>query len=165
MLSAPWSGPVFVTAGSRTYTITRATREDVADIVALLQDDEIGAGRELPDLEPYLVAFAEVDTDPQHLLVIVRDEGGVAAATLQLTFVPGLSRGGSKRMIIEGVRVHSRTRGSGLGVRLIEWAHDAGRAQGAVLSQLTSDKRREDAHRFYERLGYSATHEGFKLSL
>lgn len=165
MLTAPWSGPALITAGSRTYTLTRATREDVTDIVALLQDDEIGAGRELGDLEPYLQAFQEVDADPQQLLVIVRDEGGVAAATLQLTFVPGLSRGGSKRMIIEGVRVHSCTRGSGLGVRLIEWAHDAGRAQGAVLSQLTSDKRREDAHRFYERLGYSATHEGFKLSL
>ena len=151
--------------GRGRYAVSRATRADVADVVALLRDDEIGAGRELPDLGPYLVAFAEVDADPQQLLVIVRDEGGVAAGTLQLTLIPGLSRSGSKRMIIEGVRVHSRTRGSGLGARLIEWAHDQGRARGATLAQLTSDKRREDAHRFYDRLGYSATHEGFKLDL
>lgn len=154
-----------ITTPRDTYTVARAARDDVPDIVALLRDDEIGAGREGADLEPYLAAFAEVDDDPQQLLVIVRDEGGTAAGTMQLTFVPGLSRGGSKRLIIEGVRVHSRTRGSGLGARLIAWAHDQGRARGAVLAQLTSDKRREDAHRFYEELGYSRTHEGFKIRL
>lgn len=148
-----------------TYTVARASREDVPDIVALLRDDEIGSGREGVDLDPYLTAFAEVDADPQQLLAIVRDEGGAAAGTLQLTFVPGLSRGGAMRLIIEGVRVHSSTRGSGLGVALMEWAHDRGRARGAVLAQLTSDKRREDAHRFYERLGYTSTHEGFKIGL
>lgn len=147
------------------YTVTRATREDVADIVALLQDDEIGAGRELTDLTPYLAAFDEITADSQQLLAIARDEGGHPAATLQLTFIPGLSRGGSKRMVIEGVRVHSRTRGSGLGILLMRWAHEQGRARGAVLAQLTSDKRRTDAHRFYERLGYSATHEGYKHDL
>lgn len=148
-----------------TYTVARATREDVPDIVALLRDDEIGAGREGADLEPYLAAFAEIDADPQQLLAIVRDEGGVAAATMQLTFVPGLSRGGAKRMIVEGVRVHSSTRGSGLDVAVMDWAHAQGRSHGALLSQLTSDKRREDAHRFYQRLGYTSTHEGFKIGL
>lgn len=154
-----------ITTGPSTYAVARATRADVPDVVALLHDDEIGAGRELVDLAPYLAAFEEVAADPQQLLVIVRDEGGLPAATMQLTFIPGLSRGGAKRMIIEGVRVHSRARGSGLGARLVEWAHDEGRARGAALAQLTSDKRREDAHRFYVRLGYAATHEGLKLDL
>lgn len=95
----------------------------------------------------------------------VRDEGGAAAGTLQLTFIPGLSRGGAKRLVVEGVRVHSGTRGSGLGAALMEWAQEQGRSRGATLVQLTSDKRRTDAHRFYERLGYEATHEGFKLDL
>lgn len=147
------------------YAVTRATRDDVADVVALLRDDEIGAGREGLDLAPYLAAFDEVDADPQQLLAIVRDEGGSPAGTLQLTFVPGLSRGGAKRLIVEGVRVHSRTRGSGLGRALMGWAHEQGRARGATLVQLTSDKRRGDTHRFYEGLGYAATHEGFKLEL
>lgn len=154
-----------IVTGKGTYAIRRATRADVPDVVALLQDDDIGAGRELADLEPYIAAFEAVDADPQQLLAIVRDEGGLPAATLQLTFVPGLSRAGATRLIIEGVRVHSSARGSGLGARLIEWAHEQGRERGATLAQLTSDKRREDAHRFYERLGYSATHVGFKLDL
>ncbi|KRE36064.1 GNAT family acetyltransferase [Janibacter sp. Soil728] len=147
------------------FTVARATREDVPDIVDLLRDDEIGAGREGVDLAPYLAAFDEVDVDPQQLLAIVRGEGGAAAGTLQLTFVPGLSRGGAKRLIVEGVRVQSSTRGSGLGAALMEWAQEQGRSRGATLVQLTSDKRRADAHRFYERLGYVATHEGFKLDL
>lgn len=148
-----------------THTVSRATRDDVADIVALLRDDEIGAGREGVDLTPYLAAFDAVDADPQRYLAIVRDAGGGPAGTLQLTFVPGLTRGGATRMIIEGVRVHSSTRGSGLGAALMEWAHEQGRDRGVAIVQLTSDKRREDAHRFYERLGYAASHEGFKLEL
>lgn len=147
------------------YTVARATRTDVADIVDLLRDDAIGSGREGADLTPYLAAFDEVDADHHQLLVIVRDEGGAAAGTLQLTINPGLSRGGTKRLVVEGVRVHSITRGSGLGAALMEWAQEQGRSRGATLVQLTSDKRRTDAHRFYERLGYEATHEGFKLDL
>ncbi|GAA8847050.1 hypothetical protein DUHN55_22050 [Helicobacter pylori] len=95
----------------------------------------------------------------------MRDEQDVPVGTLQLTFVPGLSRGGTMRMMVEGVRVHSSTRGSGLGGALMEWAHDQARARGVTLVQLTSDKRRPEAHRFYERLGYVATHEGFKLEV
>ena len=147
------------------HTASRATREDVADIVALLRDDDIGAGREGTDLAPYLAAFAAVDADPQQYLAIVRDTGGAAVGTLQLTFVPGLTRGGTLRMLVEGVRVGSAARGSGLGAALMEWAHEQARARGASLVQLTSDKRRPEAHRFYERLGYVASHEGFKLEL
>lgn len=148
-----------------TYTVSRATRDDVPDIVDLLRDDEIGATREGTDLAPYLAAFDAVDVDPHQLLAIVRDEGGQPAGTLQLTLIPGLTRGGATRLIIEGVRVHSSTRGSGLGSALMEWAHEQGRGRGATLAQLTSDKKREDAHRFYEHLGYAPTHEGFKIGL
>lgn len=154
-----------ITTVTADVVVTRATREDVADIAALLRDDVIGAGREGTDLTPYLAAFDAVDADPQQFLAIVRDEQDVPVGTLQLTFVPGLSRGGAMRMIVEGVRVHSTTRGSGLGGALMEWAHDQARARGVTLVQLTSDKRRPEAHRFYERLGYVATHEGFKLEV
>lgn len=97
------------------------------------------------------------------MVVAVRENRVVG--TLQLTVVPGLSRRGSTRSIIEGVRVHADERGSGLGTLLIEWAVDSSREQGCQLVQLTSDVTRTDAHRFYERLGFEATHVGFKLLL
>lgn len=146
-------------------TISRASREDVPDIVALLRDDEIGAGREGTDLAPYEAAFALVDADPNQLLAIARTGDGEPAGTLQLSFVPGLTRGGATRFLVEGVRVHPSLRGTGLGAALMEWAHEQGRTRGAALAQLTSDKRRADAHRFYERLGYERTHDGFKIGL
>lgn len=85
--------------------------------------------------------------------------------TLQLTVVPGLSRRGATRSIVEGVRIHAAERGSGLGTRLIEWAIEESRRQNCQLVQLTSDNTRTDAHRFYERLGFTASHVGFKLAL
>lgn len=97
------------------------------------------------------------------MVVAVRENRVVG--TLQLTVVPGLSRRGSTRSIIEGVRVHADERGSGLGTLLIEWAVDSSQEQGCQLVQLTSDVTRTDAHRFYERLGFEATHVGFKLPL
>lgn len=146
-------------------TVSRARPEDVPDIVALLRDDEIGMGREGADLSTYESAFASVDADENQLLAIARTEDGRAVGTLQLSFVPGLSRGGATRLLIEGVRVHSSTRGTGLGTELFAWAHRQGRARGATLAQLTTDRRRTEAHRFYERLGYARTHEGFKVDL
>lgn len=148
-----------------TVTVSRARREDVPDVVALLRDDEIGVGREGADIDAYESAFARVDADANQLLVIARTDDGRAVGTMQLSFVPGLTRGGATRLLIEGVRVHSSTRGTGLGTELFAWAHRQGRARGATLAQLTSDKRRAEAHRFYERLGYSSTHEGFKVEL
>lgn len=145
--------------------IRPAQQDDLPAIVAMLADDPLGAQRESPDdLTPYTVAFARLDQDPnQHLVVAVR--GGTVVGTLQLTIIPGLSRRGTTRSIIEGVRIHSAERGSGLGTRLIEWAVEESRAQGCRLVQLTSDVTRTDAHRFYERLGFEASHVGFKLSL
>ncbi|MFB7260980.1 GNAT family N-acetyltransferase [Streptomyces nojiriensis] len=146
-------------------TIRPATEADVPAIVAMLADDPLGATRESPDdLTPYLAALKRLTDDPnQHLVVAVRADRVVG--TLQLTIVPGLSRKGATRSIIEGVRVHADERGGGLGTRFIEWAVEKSRAENCALVQLTSDATRTDAHRFYERLGFTASHVGFKLQL
>lgn len=138
---------------------------DLPEIVAMLADDPLGARRESPDdLTPYLAAFRKLAGDPhQHVMVAVRADRVVG--TLQLTLIPGLSRRGSTRSVIEGVRVHADERGSGLGTQLIQWAVDESRRQECQLVQLTSDAIRTDAHRFYERLGFVASHVGFKLAL
>ncbi|MGW0534665.1 N-acetyltransferase family protein [Streptomyces sp. NPDC003032] len=145
--------------------IRPAVADDLPAIVGMLADDPLGAARESPDdLTPYVSAFQRLADDPnQHLVVAVRQ--GRVVGTLQLTIVPGLSRKGSTRSIIEGVRVHTDERGSGLGTRFIEWAVQESRRHGCQLVQLTSDATRTDAHRFYERLGFTASHVGFKLQL
>ncbi|MFD6873386.1 MULTISPECIES: GNAT family N-acetyltransferase [unclassified Streptomyces] len=145
--------------------IRPATEADLPAIVEMLADDPLGATRESPDdLAPYVAALKRLSEDPnQHVVVAVRGERVVG--TLQLTFVPGLSRMGATRSIIEGVRVHSDERGSGLGTRFIEWAIDRSRQENCQLVQLTSDVTRTDAHRFYERLGFTASHVGFKFQL
>ncbi|WP_338698357.1 GNAT family N-acetyltransferase [Streptomyces sp. Q6] len=145
--------------------IRPAAAEDVPAIVAMLADDPLGAQRESPDdLAPYLAAHARLAADPnQHLVVAVRE--GRVVGTLQLTVIPGLSRKGATRSVIEGVRVHADERGSGLGTLFIEWAVEESRRQDCQLVQLTSDATRTDAHRFYERLGFVASHVGFKLQL
>ncbi|MEU7321461.1 GNAT family N-acetyltransferase [Streptomyces griseoviridis] len=145
--------------------IRPVTPDDVPAVVAMLADDPLGARRESPDdLTPYLAALERLSADPnQHLVVAVRE--GRVVGTLQLTIIPGLSRRGAVRSIIEAVRVHADERGSGLGTRLMEWAVDESRRQGCQLVQLTSDASRTDAHRFYERLGFTASHVGFKLQL
>ena len=131
----------------------------------MLADDPLGAQRESPeDLTPYLAAHARLTADPNQQLVVAASEGRVVG-TLQLSIIPGLSRKGSTRSIIEAVRIHADERGSGLGTRLIEWAVDESRRQGCQVVQLTSDATRTDAHRFYERLGFVGSHVGFKLQL
>jgi GNAT superfamily N-acetyltransferase len=147
------------------FSVTRATKSDVPALVALLADDVLGAQRESRDLGPYLAAFQEIDRDPHQLLVAVRDAHDNIIGTMQLTIIPGLARQGAKRLQVEAVRLASDTRGIGLGTALVEWAHRYGRTKGATLTQLTSDKTRSDAHRFYEGLGYRATHEGYKRTL
>jgi GNAT superfamily N-acetyltransferase len=145
--------------------IRAADADDVPAIVAMLADDPLGARREsLDDLSPYLDALERLRRDPnQHLVVAVR--GGRVVGTLQLTVIPGLSRRGATRSVIEAVRIHADERGSGLGTELIEWAVAESRRQDCRLVQLTSDVSRTDAHRFYERLGFEASHVGFKLPL
>ncbi|MGW6732088.1 N-acetyltransferase family protein [Streptomyces sp. NPDC055013] len=145
--------------------IRAAVADDVPAIVGMLADDPLGAQRESPDdLAPYLDALERLSADSnQHLVVAVRE--GRVIGTLQLTIIPGLSRMGATRSIIEGVRIHADERGSGLGTQLIEWAVAESRRQNCQLVQLTTDKSRTDAHRFYERLGFTASHLGFKIQL
>ena len=142
-----------------------AAASDVPAVVALIADDQLGASREIPqELAPYRDAFDVIESDPNQLLV-VGESGGRVIATLQLTFVPGLSRRGAWRAQIEAVRVEASMRGMGVGERLIRWSIEQARARDCALVQLTSNATRTDAHRFYQRLGFVASHTGFKLAL
>ena len=148
-------------------TLRRAVIADVPSIVDLLTDDELGAQRDgvgdSDGLQPYVRAFEAVDADEAHLL-LVAERDGIVVATMQLSFLPGLARRGALRAQIEAVRVHSDMRGSGLGRAMVVWAIDEARRRGCALVQLTSDKQRREAHRFYSGLGFTASHEGFKLA-
>lgn len=145
--------------------IRRATREDVPAIVEMLRDDHLGATRESSPTDPvYLTAFDAIAADP-HQWLVVGVRGSEIVATLQLTVIPGLSRQGARRALIEAVRVRSDQRGGGLGQTVIAWAVEKARSEGCVMVQLTTDKSRVDAHRFYERLGFANTHLGYKLAL
>ncbi|TQI94631.1 putative N-acetyltransferase YhbS [Amycolatopsis cihanbeyliensis] len=145
--------------------IRRARAADVESIVRMLADDQLGATREsTADLAPYLRAFELIEADPNQLLVVAED-AGEPVGTLQLTIIPGLGRGGALRGQIEAVRVRAGHRGTGLGERLVRWAIAESRRRGCALVQLTSDVSRTAAHRFYQRLGFTASHTGFKLPL
>ena len=141
---------------------------DAPAIVKLLSADQIGATRDGvttdADLQPYLRAFDAINTDPAHLLLVATGNVQVLA-TMQLSFLPGLARRGALRAQIEAVRVRQDYRGRGLGAALFEWAIQEARRRACALVQLTSDKSRDDANRFYERLGFVASHEGLKLKL
>jgi GNAT superfamily N-acetyltransferase len=145
----------------------RARASDLETIVALLADDPLGRERESPAAglhTGYRAAFAAIDADPNQLLAVAERHEHVIGV-LQLSFIPGLTRRGMWRGQIEGVRVAAGERGEGVGRTFIEWAIGQCRARGCGLVQLTSDKRRPAAHRFYEALGFEATHEGYKLTL
>ena len=137
------------------------------DIVRLLADDALGSGREhfawpLPD--SYYAAFEAIDRDPNNELIVV-DLDHKVVGVLQLTYIPYVTYRGSWRALIEGVRVDSSMRSSGLGGKLLAWAIERARIKGCILVQLTSDKARPDAIRFYESLGFVPSHEGLKLHL
>ncbi|GAA3612258.1 GNAT family N-acetyltransferase [Kineosporia mesophila] len=143
----------------------RATLLDVPAVVGLLTDDRLGAQRESPDDLPlYEEAFTRVEQDPGQLLV-VGERNGTVLATAQITFIPGLSRRGATRAVVEAVRVSSTERGAGLGSALMRWTIDECRSRGCDLIQLTSDLTRADAHRFYRGLGFVQSHAGFKYQL
>lgn len=145
----------------------RAVEGDLAAIVELLADDMLGASREArtPEADAkYEQAFLDIESDPNQLLCVAEDDGEIVG-TFQLTFIPGLSRGGGKRAQIEAVRVSSKRRNENIGEVMFKWAIDRCREQGCVLMQLTTDKQRPDAHRFYDRLGFEPTHIGYKLHL
>ncbi|MGF1631607.1 MAG: GNAT family N-acetyltransferase [Kiloniellaceae bacterium] len=150
-----------------TPIIRRATQRDLAAIVALLADDDLGKARENPGppLDPrYAEAFSAIEADPNQLLAVVEAAGEIVGC-LQLSFIPGLSRLGLWRGQIESVRIAASRRGGGLGRVMFEWAIEECRRRGCGLVQLTTDKARPNALRFYESLGFVASHEGLKLGL
>jgi GNAT superfamily N-acetyltransferase len=148
-----------------TFRVERAARSDATRLVQLLSDDEIGATREGADLARYEAAYDAIAQDPQQYLVAVRDALGLVVATMQLTIIPGLSRRGSTRLQIEGLRVTPALRGKGLGTAMLEWAHEHGRARGAQLAQVTTDAARTRARDFYAKLGYETSQVGLKRML
>ncbi|RKQ34986.1 GNAT family N-acetyltransferase [Kocuria tytonis] len=144
---------------------SRARLEDVPALVRLLADDPLGSTREGEDMAAYERAFQEIDDDPHQFLTAVRNDAGGVVGTMQLTVIPGLSRGGARRLQVESVRVSSSLRSQGLGERMFTWAETVALASGCSLLQLTTDTSRPNAHRFYERLGYRPSHIGFKKQL
>lgn len=151
--------------GGRVFRVQRATREHVGVIAALLSDDEFARDREGAELERYEAAYDTVIRNRSNYLGVVLDESDAVVATVQLTVIPGLSRGSATRLQIEGLRVAAAARAQGLGTALVEWAHNYGRTHGAQLAQVTTDEARERARAFYCRLGYHAAHVGLKRDI
>ena len=148
--------------------IRKARKEDISHIVRMIADDPLGSQREdfrepLPDV--YYEAFDHILQDPNQELVVITDEKGAVAGTLQLSFIRYLTYKGGIRAQIEAVRVRQDLRGKGIGEQLFTWAIERARSRGAHLVQLTTDKQRPEAFLFYEKLGFAATHEGMKLHL
>lgn len=149
------------------FSVRRATRDDVPEIVRLLADDPLGSQREKyqnPLPESYYEAFHAIDQDP-HQALVVADRQGEVIGTLQLTFLLSLTYQGGKRAQIEAVRVDRKFRGQGIGRRLCQWAIMRGREEACHMIQLTTNNTRSEAHRFYEQLGFVASHVGMKLDL
>lgn len=145
----------------------RADRRDLAHLVKLLADDPLGAKRErfgTPLPASYLEAFDAITADPNNELIVACFDGRIVGM-LQITFIPYLTYQGGWRALIEGVRIESGVRSLGLGKALLQWAIARARERRCHMVQLTSDKTRPDAIRFYESLGFAATHEGLKLHL
>lgn len=150
------------------YRFRLARQSDLAAIIRLLADDDLGGAREIvsdPVDARYLQAFAAIEADANQLLAVASDAADRVVGCLQLSFLPGLSRTGMWRGQIESVRIASDIRGSGLGSEFIEWAIAQCVERGCGLVQLTSDKTRADSIRFYEKLGFVASHEGLKRTL
>ena len=148
-------------------TYRSAIQSDLPSLVEMLANDGLGQQREdtsQPLNQRYIESFAHINKDPNNELTVIESDSRIVGM-LQLTFIPYLTHTGSWRCLIEGVRIHQDYRGAGLGTRFFEWAIDRARDRGCQIVQLTSDKSRPDAIRFYENLGFVASHEGFKLKL
>lgn len=147
--------------------IRRADRDDVKAIVEIIADNPIGQKRESigEDIDQrYYEAFDLINEDPKQILIVAEFEGNVVG-TMQISFLVNMSVRGSKRALIEAMHVCSRYRNHGIGHYMMNWAISEAKARGCRIVQLTSNKERLDAHRFYKDLGFKATHEGFKLQL
>ncbi len=151
----------------REISFRMATEKDLESIVAMLADDVLGSKRERyehPLPNSYIKAFEAISSDPNNELVVACD-GNEVIGVQQLTFTPYLTHQGGWRATIEGVRTSASVRGKGVGTELIKWAIKRAKERGCHVVQLTTDKKRQDALRFYERLGFKATHEGLKLKI
>ena len=150
-----------------TLTYRKAVEADLPFIVRLLTDDAVRVTEDRPD-EPfhprYVAALREIDADPNHMIMLAVLDGEVVG-TVQLSFIPGIAALGMKRCLVEAVHIAPAHRGKGLGTEMINWAIERARERSCGLVQLTSNKKRLDAHRFYERLGFLKSHEGFKYYL
>lgn len=151
-------------------TFRDATPTDIATIVQLSHAGD-ARGTDTPPLDPaslgdprYRAAFNEITADPNHRLVVA-EKGGEVVGTIQLSFIPGMPNFGMRRGMLENVHIRADQRGTGLGTQMVQWAIARCREAGCGVVQLTSNKVRLDAHRFYEKLGFAKTHEGFKLKL
>jgi GNAT superfamily N-acetyltransferase len=152
----------------------QATLQDLPGIVRMLADDFLGTTRERcedPLPENYIKAFEEINASETNELVVALSELPASAGsltivgTMQLTFIPGISQLGAKRLLVEAVRVDSKYRGRGIGKQMMEWAIERAKNAGCATVQLTTNNDRKDAHRFYENLGFKGSHLGMKLSL
>ncbi|GAA2714163.1 GNAT family N-acetyltransferase [Micromonospora olivasterospora] len=142
-----------------------AIRADLPAIIGLLADDVLGKARDCTEVdEAYERAFSDITADPRNHLVVAERDGALVGC-MQVTYIPGLGRHGAERSLIESVRVRSDLRGQGLGRQMMAWAIEQASRRGCALVQLTTDKTRTDAHRFYLGLGFVASHEGMKLPL
>ncbi|MER7621286.1 GNAT family N-acetyltransferase [Streptomyces sp. NPDC126503] len=142
-----------------------ATRAELPEVLALLAGEEtVVDPASVVVTEAYERAFAAITADPRNELLVLVD-GGPVLGCLQATYIPGLGKGGAERALFEAVRIRADRRGGGLGRDLMERAVARARGRGCALVQLTSDKRREAAHRFYASLGFARSHDGFKLAL
>ncbi len=146
--------------------IRDATVADIPALEHLMDEDEIGAARDpaVTTREDHASALMEIDADANNRL-FVAERGGNVVGTYQLTYIPGIARRGNRRGLIESVRVARSARGGGIGAAMMDHAIGLCRTRGCHVVQLTSDVNRPDAHRFYHRLGFRATHAGFKLNL
>jgi GNAT superfamily N-acetyltransferase len=147
-----------------TVVFRSSTRADVPAIVALLRDDTLGAAREASNMGAYLIAFDAMRTEGTNML-IVGEHAGQIVATYQLTFITGLSLRAARRAHIESVRVAASMRGQGLGRAMFADAETRARAAGCRLMQLTMNKSRTESGQFYQQLGFTPSHIGFKRDL
>ncbi|KQX53537.1 MULTISPECIES: GNAT family N-acetyltransferase [unclassified Streptomyces] len=143
-----------------------ATRAELPAVLALLADENaVVDPASVVVTEAYERAFADIAADPRNEMLVLVDDDGLVLGCLQITYIPGLGKGGAERALIEAVRIRADRRGGGLGRELMERAVTRARERGCALVQLTSDKRRTAAHRFYASLGFTGSHDGFKLPL
>ncbi|MDB6179850.1 GNAT family N-acetyltransferase [Paracoccus fistulariae] len=149
---------------SDSVLIRDGRRDDVAAVIALLADDMLGRNREGDDLQTYLHAFDQMQAEGNSHLVVAEAAGRVVGC-YQITYISGLSRRAARRAQIEGVRVATDLRGQNLGAALIADAETRARDAGCSLLQFTTGKERKDAHRFYDRLGFTPSHIGYKKTL